>query len=159
MTNNTLTKEEIALAKHCLAFAQEEGAQKVRITLSKTLMNLIGVLNGEVDKTAHALDRSLQLQLFVDGKFGTFSSNRMEQDGLEDFIREAIGTVRMLQADACRAHLPGQIYLKPHSNGAEQKVGKGQQQRGIKQVFSQEKTSPCPSLWTRGGKQNRLISA
>ena len=99
----TLTEEEIALAKHCLAFAQQEGAQKVRITLSKTLMNLIGVLNGEVDKTAHALDRSLQLQLFVDGKFGTFSSNRMEQDGLEDFIREAIGTVRMLQADACRA--------------------------------------------------------
>ena len=99
----TLTEEEIALAKHCLAFAQEEGAHEVRITLSKTLMNLIGVLNGEVDKTAHALDRSLQLQLFVDGKFGTFSSNRMEQDGLEDFIREAIGTVRMLQADACRA--------------------------------------------------------
>ena len=102
MTNNTLTKEEIALAQHCLAFAQKEGAQQVRITLSKTLMNLIGVLNGEVDKTAHALDRSLQLQLFVDGKFGTFSSNRMEQDGLEAFIRDAIGTVRMLQADACR---------------------------------------------------------
>ena len=77
---STLTEEEIGLARHCLAFAQQEGAQKVRITLSKSLMNLIGVLNGEVDKTAHALDRSLQLQLFVDGKFGTFSSNRMEQD-------------------------------------------------------------------------------
>ena len=100
---NTLTEEEIALAKHCLAYAQEHGAQGVRITLSKTLMNLIGLLNGEVDKTAHALDRSLQLQLFVDGRFGTFSSNRLEQEGLEEFIREAIGTVRMLEADACRA--------------------------------------------------------
>ena len=100
---NTLTEEEIALAKHCLAYAQEHGAQGVRITLSKTLKNLIGLLNGEVDKTAHALDRSLQLQLFVDGRFGTFSSNRLEQEGLEEFIREAIGTVRMLEADACRA--------------------------------------------------------
>ena len=97
-----LTKEEIALARHCLAFAQAEGAQKARITLSKTLMNLIGLLNGEVDKTSHALDRSLQLQLFVDGRFGTFSSNKLDREGLERFIRDAIGTVRMLEADCCR---------------------------------------------------------
>ena len=102
MSTSLLTKEEIALAQHCLAFAQEQGAQQVRITLSKSVLNLIGLLNGEVDKTAHALDRSLQLQLFVDGKFGTFSSNRLEQEGLEEFIREAIATVRMLEADACR---------------------------------------------------------
>ena len=55
----TLTEEEIALAQHCLNFALEQGADKVRITLSKSLMNLIGLLNGEVDKTAHALDCSL----------------------------------------------------------------------------------------------------
>lgn len=103
MSTALLTNEEIALAKHCLAFAQKQGAQGVRITLSKTLMNLIGLLNGEVDKTAHALDRSLQIQLFVDGRFGTFSSNRLEQKGLEEFIRDAIGTVRMLEADNFRA--------------------------------------------------------
>ena len=100
--NNTLTEEEIALARHCLAYAQEAGADKARITLTKSLMNLTGVLNGEVDKVALALDRSLQLQLFVDGRFGTFSSNHLEQKELEAFIREAIGTVRMLEADACR---------------------------------------------------------
>ena len=103
MNTALLTQQEIQLAQHCLAYAQEQGAQGVRITLSKTLMNLIGLLNGEVDKTAHALDRSLQLQLFVDGRFGTFSSNRLDQKGLEEFIREAIGTVRMLEADDCRS--------------------------------------------------------
>ena len=97
-----LTQAEIDLAQHCLTFAQEEGAQKVRITLSKSLMNLIGLLNGEVDKTAHALDRSLQLQLFVDGRYGAFSTNKLEKEGLETFIREAIDTVKMLQADTCR---------------------------------------------------------
>ncbi len=102
MNTALLTQEEIALARHCLAYAGEQGAQKVRITLSKSLLNLIGLLNGEVDKTSHALDRSLQLQLFVDGRFGTFSSNRLDSEGLEEFIREAIGTVKMLEADACR---------------------------------------------------------
>ena len=100
--NNTLTEEEMALARHCLAFAQESGADKVRITLTKSLLNLVGLLNGQVDKVALALDRSLQLQLFVDGRFGTFSSNRLEKKELEAFIKEAIGTVRMLEADPYR---------------------------------------------------------
>ena len=102
METALLTNEEIALARYCLGYAQAQGAQKVRITLSKSLMNLVGLLNGEVDKTAHALDRSLQLQLFADGRYGAFSSNRLEQDGLEAFIREAIGTVKMLEADSLR---------------------------------------------------------
>ena len=98
----TLTQTEIDLAQYCLAFARQAGAQKVRITLSKSLMNLIGLLNGEVDKTAHALDRSLQLQLFVDGRYGAFSTNKLEKGGLEEFIREAIDTVKMLQEDSYR---------------------------------------------------------
>lgn len=98
----TLTAAEIDLARHCLAYAQAQGAQKARITLNKSLLNLVGVLNGEVDKVSHALDRSLQLQLFVDGRFGTFSSNRLEREVLEPFIRDAIDTVRMLEADSCR---------------------------------------------------------
>ena len=98
----TLTQTEIDLAQYCLAFARQAGAQKVRITLSKSLMNLIGLLNGEVDKTAHALDRSLQLQLFVEGRYGAFSTNKLEKEGLEEFIREATDTVKMLQEDSCR---------------------------------------------------------
>lgn len=98
----SLTQAEIDLAQECLAYAQKAGAQKVRITLSKSLMNLIGLLNGEVDKTSHALDRSLQLQLFVDGRYGAFSTNKLEKEGLEAFIREAIDTVKMLQEDSYR---------------------------------------------------------
>ena len=100
--NACLTQTEIDLAQYCLAFARQAGAQKVRITLSKSLMNLIGLLNGEVDKTAHALDRSLQLQLFAEGRYGAFSTNKLEKEELEAFIREAIDTVKMLQEDSFR---------------------------------------------------------
>ena len=117
--NALLSAAEIALAQHCLAFAQEQGAQQVRITLSKTLLNLVGVLNGEVDKITHSLDRSLQLQLFVDGRFGTFSSNRLDEEGLEAFIRDAIGTVRMLEADSCRS-LPAPERLAKDAAGGQE---------------------------------------
>ena len=119
MEKALLNKEEMALARHCLAFALEAGADKARITLTKSLMNLTGLLNGEVDKVALALDRSLQLQLFVDGRFGTFSSNRLEQKELEAFIREAIDTVRMLEADAFRTLPAPERLVKNARTGRE----------------------------------------
>ena len=119
MEKALLNKEEIALARHCLAFALEAGADKARITLTKSLMNLTGLLNGEVDKVALALDRSLQLQLFVDGRFGTFSSNRLEEKELEAFIREAIDTVRMLEADAFRTLPAPERLVKNARTGRE----------------------------------------
>ena len=103
MEKAILTQEEMALARHCLEYAQQQGAEAVRITLTKSLMNLVGLLNGEVDKTSHALDRSLQLQLFARGRYGTFSSNKLDKEDLESFIREAIDTVKMLEADPFRA--------------------------------------------------------
>ncbi len=121
-TNNleaTLQESEMALARHCMDYALRQGAQKVRITLTKSLMNLTGLLNGEVDKVALALDRSLQLQLFADGRFGSFSSNQLEQEGLERFIREAIGTVRMLEPDPDRDLPAAERLVKNAASGKE----------------------------------------
>ena len=98
-----LNNKEIELARQSLQFALDHGADKVRITLTKSVLNLTGLLNGEVDKTAHALDRSMQLNIFANGRYGTFSSNRLEKDGLESFILEAIATVKMLEEDQFRA--------------------------------------------------------
>ena len=97
-----LTEREIALARASMEFALEHGAQKVRVTLNKSLMELFGVLNGELDKVTHALDRSLQVALFVDGRFGSFSSNRLEEEGLKAFLLDAIDTVRTLEPDPAR---------------------------------------------------------
>nr|AIF26072.1 putative uncharacterized protein [uncultured bacterium Ad_125_H07_contig1] len=97
-----LTEQEIALARASMEFALEHGAQKARVTLNKSVMELFGMLNGELDKVTHALDRSLQVTLFVDGRFGSFSSNRLEEEGLKAFILGAIDTVRTLEPDAAR---------------------------------------------------------
>ncbi len=119
MEKALLNPEEIALAQHCLTYAQQQGASGVRITLSKSLTNLIGLLNGEVDKIIHTLDRSLQLQLFVDGRYGAFSSNRLDKDGLEHFICEAIGTVRMLEEDGFRRLPAAERLEKQATTGRE----------------------------------------
>ncbi len=100
--NGMLTEQEIAAAEICLRKALELGADKVRITLNKSLMELFGTLNGELDKVNHCLDRSVSICLFVDGKFGSFSTNRLVESELDDFLKKAIATVRMLAEDPCR---------------------------------------------------------
>ena len=100
--DSRLTEQEIALARAAMEFALANGAQKARVTLNKSLMELFGMLNGELDKVTHALDRSLQVALFVDGRFGSFSTNRLEREGIETFLADAIGTVRTLEPDPAR---------------------------------------------------------
>jgi len=100
--NGMLTAEEILVAEKCLEKSLALGADKVRITLNKSLMELFGTLNGELDKVNHCLDRSVSVCLFVDGKFGSFSTNRLVENELDDFLKKAIATVRMLAEDPCR---------------------------------------------------------
>lgn len=100
--NGMLTVEEILVAEKCLEKSLALGADKARITLNKSLMELFGTLNGELDKVNHCLDRSISVCLFVDGKFGSFSTNRLVESELDDFLKKAIATVRMLAEDPCR---------------------------------------------------------
>ena len=93
---------EIEIARHCISFACANGADSARVNLNKSSVDSCNMLNGELDKVTHAADRSVYLYLYVDGKYGTFSTNMLEKDKLEDFILKAIDMVRMLGEDICR---------------------------------------------------------
>ena len=97
-----LTPGEMAVARAALAQALEAGAQQCRITLSKSLMDLYGTLDGELDKVSHCLDRALSVALFVDGRYGSFSTNRIDTEHVGAFVRKAADMVRMLAPDAFR---------------------------------------------------------
>ena len=93
---------EIEIARHCISFACANGADSARVNLNKSSIDGCNLLNGELDKVTHAADRSIYIYLFVDGRYGTFSTNMLEKDKLEDFILKAIDMVRMLGEDPCR---------------------------------------------------------
>ncbi len=97
-----LSQEEKTLTLKCLDIARECGAQKARVSFNKNRMDMVATLNGEVDKVTACLDRSLEISLFADGRFGSFSTNRIGEDALREFISRAVGTVRMLAPDPCR---------------------------------------------------------
>lgn len=97
-----ITAEELSLARECLEYAGAQGASGVRITLTKSIENLVATLDGSIDKVTRCADRSMSIALFVDGRYGSFSINKLERETLFRFISEAIDTVRMLAPDECR---------------------------------------------------------
>lgn len=97
-----ITEHEISLARHCISFARQKGADGIRIALSKSSTDSCNMLNGALDKVSHSADRSIYLYLFVDGRYGTFSTNRLMQEDLEDLIVKGIDMVRMLEPDPSR---------------------------------------------------------
>ena len=93
---------EIELARYCIEYAIRSGASAARLSLNKNVMDAYTILNGEFDKVSHSSDRSIYIYLFVDGRYGTFSTNRIEKKELEDFIDQAVVMVRMLGEDELR---------------------------------------------------------
>lgn len=102
-----ITEQEIDLCRSCLDYAREAGASKSRVNLCKSHMELVAVLDGGVDKVTSCQDRSITVSLFVDGRYGNFSTNKLSESSLRAFIFKAADTVRMLAPDPCR-DLPDQ---------------------------------------------------
>ena len=98
----SITETEISLARRCVEMALEEGASDVRVSLSKSLMDLVLVRDGSPDKVSRAGDRSLTFNIFADGRYGTFSVNRLDGDLMRSFLHDAVETVRMLAPDEFR---------------------------------------------------------
>ena len=97
-----ITSEERNLARHCIEYAMRLGAEGIRLSLNKNEMDSCSMLNGELDKVSHSADRSIYIYLYVDGKYGTFSTNRLDEKEVENFISKAIVMVKMLGEDRCR---------------------------------------------------------
>lgn len=95
-------QEDKILCHKALSLALECGAQKARVSLSKSNMDLIATLDGSIDKVTACMDCSLEISLFVDGRFGSFSTNRLSIDALKSFIMSSVQTVRMLESDPAR---------------------------------------------------------
>ena len=110
---------EIELARYCIEYAIKGGASAARLSLNKNVMDAYTILNGELDKVSHSADRSIYLYLFVDGRYGTFSTNRLEKKELEDFIDQAVVMVRMLGVDELRRLPDADRTAKDASTGLE----------------------------------------
>lgn len=97
-----ITDDERSLARYGMKLAMSCGMSGARVTLNKSVSDTYTMLDGEIDKVSRSADRALTFCLFADGRYGTFSTNRLSEDAVRDFIGKACETVRIMEADPCR---------------------------------------------------------
>lgn len=93
---------EREIADKSVQMALDAGASAVMVSLDKAKTEIYALLDGGIDNIRQTGDRSLTFNIYADGKYGTFSTNRFEEDSLRDFLCKAVETVRMLVADPFR---------------------------------------------------------
>ena len=94
--------KDIELVRESLDMARQAGAERARATLCRSEEDLVATLNGEVDRVTHCVDSSLSFALFADGRFGSFSTNKLDPASLRDFLESSVKTVRTISKDECR---------------------------------------------------------
>lgn len=105
-----ISEAEKTLTRKSLEMALAHGAQGARATLCKSSENMISTLNGAIDKVSRCEDSSLSLAIFADGRYGSFSTNKLDEASVEQLVRKAVGIVKMLAEDECR-RLPAEERL------------------------------------------------
>ncbi|MBO4525662.1 MAG: hypothetical protein J5692_03615, partial [Bacteroidales bacterium] len=147
---------EKTLTRSCMAMALEAGADKVRVTLSKSSMDLVATLDGEVDKVTACQDRSLEICIFADGRYGAFSTNRLEEAALRKFVGDAVQTTRMLAPDPCRDLPAPERQTKAAVTGLEL----GLYDSGYEGITAADRRQQAlgASVWPSAGKGWKLIS-
>lgn len=88
-----------------LQLTRQMGADEARISFSYALQNSFTAFNDKIDKIHSALDNSLTLSIFADGKYGQFTTNRLNRDDLRSFIENGVKLVSLIEKDPHR-HLP-----------------------------------------------------
>lgn len=97
-----ITEEETRIADRSVVLAVEAGASAVQVTLDKARTEIYALLDGELDNIRQTGDRALTFKVYADGRYGVFSTNRLEESSIRDLLEKAVQNVRMLAPDRFR---------------------------------------------------------
>ena len=103
-----ITNENKKLAQWAMEFALKNGCQASRVSIYNGSSSSFEIRDMKMDRLQQASENSLVIHLFVDGRFGSFSTNRLDKKELESFIRNGIASTRFLAEDKART-LPDSI--------------------------------------------------
>lgn len=97
-----ITEENKKLAQWAMEYALKNGCQASRISIYYGSNSSFEVRDRKIDRLQQASENSMSIQLFVDGRYGSYSTNRLDKKELETFIKGGIEATRFLAEDKAR---------------------------------------------------------
>ena len=107
-----ITKAQKDLAQWAMDYALKNGCQAARLSLYNNSNTSFEIRDMKIDSLQQASENGLSIQLFVDGRFGSISTNRLDKKELEGFIKNGIDSTRYLAEDKARTLPDASLYYK-----------------------------------------------
>ncbi|OJU47897.1 MAG: modulator protein [Bacteroidales bacterium 45-6] len=114
-----ITQEQKDIAQGCMEFALKNGCQQARISFAVADNSSFDFRNTQLDKLQQSSENKLYIELFVDGRYGSFSTNRLEREEVQALIREGITSTRFLAQDLARRLPDSSRYYLGKGDGLE----------------------------------------
>ena len=105
-------KEKYDLALWAMNYALKNGANQAAVSISNQITNSVEVRDKKTDKLEQAIQRSMSIKLYVNRKYSSHSTNRLNKKDLERFISEAIASTNYLSEDEFRMLPDANLYFK-----------------------------------------------
>lgn len=142
------------LTDHFVGYAIGQGCSQVRMELNRVDHFSVDTHNGTVESLQQSSGIGLTARLFIDGKYGSYSTNRLNRREVENFIRESIATTRYLGTDFCRTLPAPARYFN-----CKEAPALGNYDAGITQVAAEQKIERALDLCrTFAADDKRIIS-
>lgn len=97
-----ITDNNKKLAQWAMDYALKNGCQAAKLVLYSNSNASFELRDAKMDKLQQASESGLSISLFVDGRFGSYSTNRLDKKELEVFIANGIESTRYLAEDNAR---------------------------------------------------------
>jgi PmbA protein len=105
-------KEKYDLALWAMNFALKNGANQASVSIANRISNSVEIRDEKTDKLEQAIQNSMSIRLYVNQKYSSHSTNRLNKEDLSDFIIEAIASTQYLSEDEFRILPDPELYFK-----------------------------------------------
>jgi PmbA protein len=97
-----ISKENKELAKWAMQYALDKGCSDARVSLYSRTGNSFEYRDTQVDRLEQSNENGMSIQLFVDGRYASYSTNRLNKKELEGYIAKGVEATRFLAKDEFR---------------------------------------------------------
>lgn len=115
-----ITEQHKDIARWSMEFALQNGCQAARISVITAKNNSFEYRDTQLDKLQQSSENKLYIEVFTNGRYGSFSTNRIEKIELEKFIKEGIISTKYLAEDKFRQLPDPNRYYKPDGRDLDQ---------------------------------------
>ena len=114
-----VSQENKDLAKWAMQYALSKGCSEARVSVNSGTSNSFEYRDTQLDKLQQSTESGMTIQLFVDGRFASYSTNRMDRKELERYIANSVEATRFLAKDEFRKLPNPSLYYKGNGKGLD----------------------------------------